>query len=66
MDLEDGGVWEDNYDDPKVVANPFTATHQLEHGQKGRGGIWKQTEGTENLVMLMFLFNNGFTVILII
>ena len=32
-DPEDGGVWDDIYDDPKVVADPSTtAIHQLKHG----------------------------------
>ena len=64
--LEDGGVSEDIYDDPKVVANPSTATHQLEHGQKGGGGIWKQRGGTGILVMLIVLCNNGYFVVPII
>ena len=64
--LEDGGVWGDIYDDPKVVANPSTATHQLEHGQKGGGGIWKQRGGTGILVMLIVLCNNGYFVVPII
>jgi hypothetical protein len=32
-DLEDNGVWDDIYNDPKVVADPSTATHRLKHGQ---------------------------------
>ena len=32
-DPEDDGVWDDIYDDPKVVADPSTtAIHQLKHG----------------------------------
>ena len=32
-DPEDGGVWDDIYDDPKVVADlSTTAIHQLKHG----------------------------------
>jgi hypothetical protein len=27
------GDWDDTYDDPKVVADPSTATHQLKHGR---------------------------------
>jgi hypothetical protein len=27
------GVWADTYKDPKVVADPFTASHRLKHGR---------------------------------
>ena len=66
LDLEDGRVWEDIYDDLKVVAIPSIATHQLEHGQKGGGGIWKQRGGTGILVMVIVLCNNGYFVVPII
>jgi len=29
----DDGVWDDIYDDPKVVADPSTATHRFKHGR---------------------------------
>jgi hypothetical protein len=32
-DVMGGSDWDDIYDDPKVVANPFTATHRLKHGR---------------------------------
>ena len=32
-DPEDGGVWDDTYDDPKVIADPSTtAIHLFKHG----------------------------------
>ena len=31
-DPKDDGVWDDIYNDPKVVADPSTATHRLIHG----------------------------------
>ena len=68
LDLEDGGVWEDVYDDLKVVERAILsiATHQLEHGQKGRGGIWYQRGRTGILVMVIVLCNNGYFVVPII
>jgi hypothetical protein len=30
---KDGGVWDDLYPDPKVVAPPSTASHRLKHGR---------------------------------
>jgi hypothetical protein len=30
-------IWSDTYNDPKVVANPSTASHQLKHGQLEAG-----------------------------
>ena len=32
-DAEDGGVWGDIHDDPKVIADPSTAIHRLKYGQ---------------------------------
>ena len=31
-DPEDGGVWDDIYDDPKVIADTSTVIHRLKHG----------------------------------
>jgi hypothetical protein len=33
LDPKESGVWDDIYKDPKVVADPPTASHQLKHGQ---------------------------------
>jgi hypothetical protein len=32
-DLMGDGIWSDTYDDPRVIADPFTAMHQLKHGR---------------------------------
>ena len=32
-DPKENGVWDDIYDDPKVVADPSTASHRLKHGR---------------------------------
>jgi hypothetical protein len=32
-ELMGDGVWSDTYKDPKVVADPFTASHRLKHGR---------------------------------
>jgi hypothetical protein len=33
-ELMGDGIWSDTtYDDPKVIADPFTAVHRLKHGQ---------------------------------
>jgi hypothetical protein len=42
-DPEDDGVWDDRYDDPKVVAPPSTASHQLKHGrlEDGYNTCWQ-------------------------
>jgi hypothetical protein len=32
-DIMGEGDWDDIYDDPKVIADPFTASHRLKHGR---------------------------------
>jgi hypothetical protein len=32
-ELMGDGIWSDTYSDPKVVVDPFTASHQLKHGR---------------------------------
>jgi hypothetical protein len=32
-ELMGDGIWSDTYDDPKVIADPFTAVHRLKHGR---------------------------------
>jgi hypothetical protein len=32
-ELMGDGIWSNTYNDPKVVADPFTASHRLKHGR---------------------------------
>jgi hypothetical protein len=32
-ELMGDGIWYDTYNDPKVIADPFTASHRLKHGR---------------------------------
>jgi hypothetical protein len=32
-ELMGNDIWSDTYDDPRVIADPFTAVHRLKHGR---------------------------------
>jgi hypothetical protein len=38
-ELMGDGIWGDTYADPRVIADPFTAMHQLKHSQWKMGII---------------------------
>jgi hypothetical protein len=44
-DPKNNGVWDDIYDDPKVVAHPSTVSHRLKHGrlEDGYNMRWQAT-----------------------
>jgi hypothetical protein len=48
-ELMGDGIWSDTYDDPKAIADPFTAVHQLKHGQleDGYNKVWRFPGGSQ-------------------
>jgi hypothetical protein len=52
---KENGVWDDTYDDPKVVAPPSTASHRLKHGrlEDGYNKRWQAIVNFESGLQLM-------------
>ena len=54
MEPEDGGVWDDLYPDPKVVADTSTVDHRLKHGRLEDGCYNKVCTVVYLLLLLCF------------